>query len=156
MAHKYRIWNTGGVVREGTCEDMTFGGLGPGEWVEWMRGDGDEYNDPTGRAEIPTSADSAPVSEYPNILREAEAAVYGDRERDYGHPRDDLRRTAVMWRAWLLARYGTDLSLDALDVSKMMRDVKDARLINGSLHRDSHVDIAGWAAAGARALGVDE
>lgn len=96
------------------------------------------------------------VPPRPTILDDAKAAVFGDRERDYGHPRDDFRRTATLWRAWLLAKHGVAVPLDGFDVSKMLRDVKDARLINNVTHRDSHTDIAGYAAAGARAVGVDE
>ena len=91
----------------------------------------------------------------PNILREAEAAVYGPRQAAYGHPGDNMTKTAILWRAYLLAKYGADLPLDGADVSTMQRNVKDARLMESPDHRDSLVDIAGYAAVQARWVGLD-
>ena len=51
----------------------------------------------------------------------------------------------------MLNRYGIDLNLDEVDVASMMIDVKQARLENDPTHRDSWVDIAGYAAGGGTA-----
>lgn len=91
-----------------------------------------------------------------NILREAEAAVFGPREGGYGHPARNFQRTADLWNGYLSALGHFDVDLSVLDVSHMMILLKMARLMETPTHRDSHVDIAGYAEAGARAVGVDE
>lgn len=95
----------------------------------------------------------------PTILQEAQAAVYGDRERSYGHPRDDFARIAALWNGYGQARAPRGavlLPCGADDVAHMMVLLKMARLMEDPTHRDSWVDIAGYAAAGARAVGVDD
>jgi len=79
-----------------------------------------------------------------NILDEAERAVYGDRARDYGHPRDNFRRIAELWSAFLSGRgSGFYPSLTGEETALMMALVKIARLQETPDHRDSWVDIAG-------------
>jgi hypothetical protein len=74
-----------------------------------------------------------------NILQEAEAAVFGPRQDSYGHPCDNFGHTAALWSAY------KGVEFDAEDVALMMVLVKLSRLKNG-YHRDSVVDIAGYAA----------
>lgn len=97
------------------------------------------------------------------ILEEAMVAVSGERQKNYGSPRKNFERCASLWNAWLKAKYeGTVLGqerepdkdavdiichlpeLTAQDYAAMMRLCKEARLMNG-YHRDSVVDIAGYA-----------
>ena len=54
-----------------------------------------------------------------SILKEANTIIYGDREKTYGHPSKNLETIATMWTA---------------------------RLANNPDHRDSLVDICGYAA----------
>ncbi len=75
-----------------------------------------------------------------NILEEAQAVVYGPRAEAYGHPSKNFDRIARLWNAYT----GLDLSHD--DVALMMVLVKVARLQETPRHRDSLVDIAGYAA----------
>lgn len=77
-----------------------------------------------------------------NVLREAENVIYGDREQTYGDPGKNLRRIAALWSAYL----GFERTLEADDVANMMILLKIARLINTPAHRDSLVDICGYAA----------
>ena len=94
---------------------------------------------------------------HTSVLDEALQAVFGNRQKNYGHPRENFQRIAILWTAWLKARYPSmDITLDNLDVAQMMIGVKQGRLIETPEHRDSYVDIAGYAEAGARAVGVDE
>lgn len=86
----------------------------------------------------------------PSILEEAQAVVYGPRQAAYGHPRDNFERTARLWTAYLA------ISVSAVDVAQMMVLLKMARLMESPDHRDSWVDMAGYAATGARVMGVDE
>ena len=109
---------------------------------------------------------TGPYSEaaHNSILEEAKLAVYGDREAAYGHPRDDFARIAALWSGYLYGEPAGDFddsgigdgNIDVSDVACMMALLKIARLIEKPMHRDSWVDIAGYAAAGARAVGVDE
>lgn len=79
----------------------------------------------------------APVE---NILTEAEKIVYGDREQTYGAPAKNLNQIARLWSAYL------DTKITAHEVCDMMILLKIARLQNNPEHRDSLVDIAGYAA----------
>ena len=83
------------------------------------------------------------------ILEEASAAIYGARESDYGHPRKNFERIAAMWSVIL----GHEVT--APQAVLMMMAVKISRLSNSIDHRDSWVDIAGYAETGARVLGLD-
>lgn len=84
------------------------------------------------------------------VLSAARDAVYGDREAEYGHPADDLERTAKMWTAYLDARGWLGPGLTAEDVALMHLDVKRSRLMTTPDHHDSQVDLAGWAECYAR------
>jgi hypothetical protein len=74
-----------------------------------------------------------------NILMEAEAAVAGPRQHHYGNPTRNLTRIAMMWSA-ILGRPITNQ-----EVCMCMIAVKLGRLTNSQDHRDSWIDIAGYA-----------
>lgn len=73
-----------------------------------------------------------------NVLEEALAAVGGDR-RDYGHPHDDFTRVCKASAAMNLE------GDNPLHHALYMILVKMSRLITTPDHRDSLVDIAGYA-----------
>jgi len=79
------------------------------------------------------------------ILTRAAAAVYGDREDDYGHPALDLARTAHMMTGTLRALGWEGPELRSEHVALLMIDVKRSRLMQSPDHEDSAVDLAGWA-----------
>ena len=82
-----------------------------------------------------------------NILEEAQSIIYGDREKTYGHPSKNLDVIADMWNAYMKGRITMDdYLLNAKDVAAMMILLKAARLANNQTHRDSVVDICGYAA----------
>ncbi len=74
-----------------------------------------------------------------SVAEEAEELVEGHRQADYGHPSIDLGRTAKLWTALF------DYTFTASDVAQAMRMVKESRLRNSPRHRDSLVDICGYA-----------
>lgn len=78
------------------------------------------------------------------VLGEAQAIVYGDREKTYGRPSKNLDCIANLWNAYLDAIGGRELTNK--DVAAMMILLKTARLANDPTHRDSIVDICGYAA----------
>ena len=80
------------------------------------------------------------------ILDEANAIIYGDREKTYGHPAKNLNTIAVMWKAYLIALSKDLAELNAKDVAALMMLVKVARFANDPSHRDNLVDICGYAA----------
>jgi hypothetical protein len=75
-----------------------------------------------------------------NVLREAEQIIYGDREETYGDPGKNLRKIAALWTSYL------GHVVEADDVALLMILLKIARLTNSPDHRDSLVDICGYAA----------
>ena len=76
-----------------------------------------------------------------SILEEAQRLIHGDRAKDYGDVTENFTRIADMWGAYL----GQSDMLTPHDVAQMMILVKVARQAGG-YHRDSNVDIAGYAA----------
>ena len=74
-----------------------------------------------------------------DILNEASALINGDRQTQYGTPQENFARVASIWSAIL----GHVVS--PREVALCMAGLKLARLANGP-HRDSAVDLAGYAA----------
>lgn len=73
------------------------------------------------------------------ILQEAQKAVYGDRQADYGKVKDNFRRIAQMWEAILQCPVTPE------QVGLCMCAVKIARQCHKP-KRDNLVDLAGYAA----------
>lgn len=81
------------------------------------------------------------------IADEAKELVYGAREQAYGHPYDDFSRTAELWNALFHDKLNVLDGFTAMDVAAAMRMVKESRLQATPEHRDSLVDIVGYALA---------
>lgn len=85
------------------------------------------------------------------ILAAAESAVCGDRDEIYGGPEDSFCRIADLWMSYMRGRCvndDADLSINPEDVAIMMALLKIARLAVAPMHKDSWVDLAGYAACG--------
>lgn len=78
-----------------------------------------------------------------DILEEASALINGERQQTYGGATESFTRIAGLWSAYL----GVDLT--SYDAVNMLGLLKIARAKNG-YHRDSYVDLAGYAALGER------
>lgn len=76
------------------------------------------------------------------IATEAQAAVYGERGKDYGHPRQNFADTAALWTVLLGDRLTAPVTAE--DVARCMIAVKLARDLH-SPKRDNRVDIVGYA-----------
>jgi len=76
----------------------------------------------------------------PSILDEAKAIIYGDREKTYGAPGKNLKMIGDLWAAY------SGVPFTAEDVCNMMILLKVARLANDPKHRDSQIDLCGYAA----------
>ena len=84
------------------------------------------------------------MSEQMSVLKEANAIIYGDREKTYGHPDKNLKAIATMWDVYI--NNTNSREINAKDVAAMMMLVKVARFANDPPHRDNLVDICGYAA----------
>ena len=74
-----------------------------------------------------------------SILQEAQKIIHGDRNKTYGHPRDQFALAAALWSEYL----GVEITAD--DHAAMMILLKLSRVKTGGYHRDAAVDIAGYA-----------
>jgi hypothetical protein len=103
------------------------------------------------------SVDAAPeppaVDIKVEIADEAKRIVSGVRRSAYGTPEDNFERIARFWTAYM-QNTGRDVEITAADVSPLMRLMKEARLCETPDHRDSHVDLVGYALTGAEVAGV--
>ena len=82
------------------------------------------------------------VSKRAEILKDAEAAICGQREQDYGSPEDNFGVISRLWTDYL------DTEVDTIDVAMMMCLLKIARIKNGGGTEDSFVDLCGYGACG--------
>jgi len=88
------------------------------------------------------------------VLAEAIRITDGARQADYGHPRDDFARTALMWTGILGGKLREGAEVAAGDVPLCMIAVKLARQSHRH-KRDNLVDIAGYARTAAMGAGEE-
>jgi hypothetical protein len=74
-----------------------------------------------------------------SVLTDAHELIHGERNKAYGHPRENFKNIADLWTAY------KGVEFTPMDVGLMMVLLKVARLENGVYHRDSITDIAGYA-----------
>lgn len=82
-----------------------------------------------------------------NVMTQAQAVIYGDREKTYGRPDINLESIAQLWTVYLQRRAvvtGVSDRVTINDVCQMMVLLKAARLINDPTHHDSMVDQIGY------------
>jgi len=90
-----------------------------------------------------------PESVRASVLNEANKIVNGERANTYGGPEDSFRTIAGLWEAYLNKPGNTFAPISPADVASMLALLKIARLKTSPNHRDSWVDLAGYAACGA-------
>ena len=90
------------------------------------------------------------TSQLGGCLQEALTIVRGARNKDYGDPAEDYARTAALWSAYL------GVPITARQAAMCMCLVKVSRLANSPAHKDSMVDLAGYAAVYERCSDVAE
>jgi hypothetical protein len=78
-----------------------------------------------------------------NILQEADRLIHGDRNKDYHHPLDDYTATAKIWSGILGPKLTADITPE--EAMLCMVGMKMSRLSRNFNHRDSLVDMAGYA-----------
>lgn len=72
-----------------------------------------------------------------SILAEAEALTSGERRTAHGHPRDNCRRIAGLWSAFLGVPVTPRQAAICMVLVKVAREAHRPQ-------RDSLIDIAGW------------
>lgn len=95
-----------------------------------------------------TEAENA-IRRKHDCLTAAHEAVCGDRQLNYGTPEDNFGRIATLWNAYMVCRQGGRAQpISPMDVSIFNIMIKVARIANIPGHKDSWIDIAGYAACG--------
>ena len=82
------------------------------------------------------------------LLDEAYEIISNDRNKAYGSPEENFDNIASLWTTYLTAANKVDILVSPVQVAHLMILMKIARLSTNPLHRDSGVDIAGYAACG--------
>jgi hypothetical protein len=77
------------------------------------------------------------------VAQEAMQLIYGDREDDYGHPRQSFTRIAAMWTALLGHKLDDGEFVSPEDVARLMAAFKLARDVHAP-KRDNRVDAVGY------------
>lgn len=83
-----------------------------------------------------------------SLLTDAMNAIANDRMQDYGSPAVNYARVSSLWSQYQRMRSEDSTGIDPVDAVTMMILVKIARLVESPGHRDSWMDIAGYAAVG--------
>lgn len=85
-----------------------------------------------------------------DILAEADKCITQDRAKTYGGAEDSFGAIADLWNWWLRGKISTgggdDVRITPHDVSMMLALLKVARIRGNPSHRDSYVDLCGYAA----------
>lgn len=92
----------------------------------------------------------------PNValLLEAITITSKDRNSVYGNPEDNFANIAGYWSHYLSTQRGMIIVITPQDVAHLMILMKIARLSTNPDHRDSLLDVAGYAACGERCRDV--
>lgn len=79
------------------------------------------------------------------LLSEAEQLIHGPRQADYGDTLVNFAQIAMLWQGTLAMKLAPGQRITPEDVILCMMQVKIARLAKSLDHRDSTLDIAGYA-----------
>lgn len=90
------------------------------------------------------------------IAAKAAELVGGDRGATHGRKGDNLRRSAMLWTAYMAIRRDRAAALSPADFANMMVLAKMSRTQSGALfNMDDYVDMAGYAALGGEIAAID-
>lgn len=78
-----------------------------------------------------------------SILDEAKRLTSKDRQKNYGHPKDNFKRIADLWNSYLINRKNPESSISVEDIAWMMVLLKIARDLNKPT-KDNLVDAVGY------------
>jgi len=80
-----------------------------------------------------------------SMLHRAEDIITGARQNDYGDKLQNFSQIAMLWQGTLATKLAPGNLISAEDVALCMMQVKIARLAKSPDHKDSILDIAGYA-----------
>jgi Domain of unknown function (DUF6378) len=80
-----------------------------------------------------------------SILKEADDLINGQREKDYGDKEKNFQQIADGWNMVLKNKLQPGMFITPQDVALCMIQLKVARICTSYGHRDSIMDIAGYA-----------
>ena len=89
-----------------------------------------------------------------SILDKAKRLTSNDRQKDYGHPKDNFRRIADLWNMYLLNRRNPEAEVSIEDVAWMMVLLKIGRDLNKPTV-DNLVDSVGYIRTLAMIRGIE-
>jgi hypothetical protein len=78
-----------------------------------------------------------------SILDEAKRLTSKDRQKNYGHPKDNFKRIADLWNSYLINRKNPESPISVEDIAWMMVLLKIARDLNKPT-KDNLVDAVGY------------
>jgi hypothetical protein len=93
------------------------------------------------------SASDPSIDRKRSLLADAIAACTGDRPLNYGTPKENFEKIATLWNSWSAVR--TPGPIEPWEIAIYMCLMKFARLAHAPTHRDSWLDVAGYASCGA-------
>lgn len=79
------------------------------------------------------------------MLHRAQALIQGQRQEDYGDKLQNFSQIAMLWQGYLAPKLQHHAAITPEDVALCMILVKMARLSKSPDHKDSVLDIAGYA-----------
>lgn len=96
-----------------------------------------------------------------NILEEALKITTTVRRKDYGNIDDNMSHIAILWTAYLKAKYKIDFELDKHDVPSFNILGKMGRTVTAEVEgrqpkRDNFVDVSGYSSIGAEMYGFNK
>lgn len=80
-----------------------------------------------------------------SLLEQADQLINGQRQNDYGDKLQNFSQIAMGWQAMLATKLRPDAEITPEDVALCMIQVKLARLAESPDHKDSILDVAGYA-----------
>jgi len=92
-------------------------------------------------AETKESAQCAPAP----MLYRAQSLIEGDRQQDYGDKLQNFSQIAMLFQGSLAMKLQPTARITPEDVAILMMQVKIARLAKSPDHKDSIMDVAGYA-----------
>ncbi len=96
------------------------------------------------------------TNKHEGVLEEAIRITSGDRQRDYGHPKENFQCIAILWNAYqevkkVLGKSQPDEPVDCVNKMLLMKMARNLR----TPKRDNWTDGAGYNRCGARVEGFD-
>lgn len=79
------------------------------------------------------------------LLIEADSLINGQRQQDYGDKLTNFTQIAMLWQGLFAGKLQPGAAITPEDVALAMIQVKIARLAKSPDHRDSILDVAGYA-----------